>query len=146
MDGDVLPRGPVPELHNPPGAGAGPRVHLNPLSCGCHQVSHHLPTSRGDRDVLWEARAVGDAKASDSTGMSSVLALCTWTQDTLHHGPSPGVEPPEQRPQCQHIPGALPFAAAVLEPPALNPGKPKGAECEAAVELLWSWSWDRDMS
>lgn len=38
MDGRVLPWGPVPELHNPPGAGAGPWVHLNPLS----QVSNPM--------------------------------------------------------------------------------------------------------
>lgn len=90
---------------------------------GCHQISHYLPTSREGQDALWEVRAVGSAEGSNSTGMSSVLALCPWTQDILHLSP-----------KCS-IPRAQPFTAAMLEPPALSPGKPKGAENEAAVEL-----------
>lgn len=59
-DGDVLPWGPVPELHNPPGTEAGPRVHLNPLrqvsSPVTATVSHHLSTSGEAQDALWEVR------------------------------------------------------------------------------------------
>lgn len=115
-----------------------PFEHLEPSfkPGDCHQVSHHFPTSGEGQDALWEVRAMGAAKASDSTGMSSVLALCPWAWV-----PAQVLNPQSSVPSASTSLGLNPALLQCWNPQQ-SPGKPKGAE----LRLLWSWGWDRDVS
>lgn len=72
----------------------------------------------------------GAAEASDGTGVSSVLALCPRARDALHRGPSPGIGPPEQRPQCPGHPQLHPRALLLhCKLPSLKMQRPSLLNC-----------------
>lgn len=96
---------------------------------GCHQVSHDLPTS--GEDVLWEVRAVGAVKASNSTG----IGFGTLSLDPGH----PAARSQVLNPQSS-IPSASTSWGSALHccsagTSSTESKEAKGAEREAAVEL-----------